>query len=75
MCTDILKKHTSSGVRSSEKAVLLAASVGYVCEALGAEGASTVAAFVLVQALCLAWSKIVHVLTEKAAGCKYVRNI
>ena len=50
---------TSSGVSSFEKAVLLAASVGYDCEVLGAEGASIVAAIVLVEACCLAWSAIV----------------
>ena len=50
----VLDMRTSSGVRSSEKAVLLAASVGYVSEVLGAEGASIVAAIVLVEACCLA---------------------
>lgn len=48
-----MRVHTSSGVRFSVKAVSLAAGVGYVCEALGAEGASMVAAIVLVEELCL----------------------
>jgi len=48
---------TSSGVRSSENAVFLAASVGYVWEVLRAEGASMVAAIVFVEACCFAWSK------------------
>ena len=48
-----MRVHTSSGVRSSVKAVSRAAGVGYVCEALAAEGASMVAAIVLVEELCL----------------------
>ena len=60
---------TSSGVSSSEKAVLLAASVGYVSEVLGAEGASIVAAFVLVEAWCLAWSTIVQ------SSCRHPQEI
>lgn len=41
--------YTSSGVKSSLKAVRLAASVGNVLEGLEVVGASSVAAFVLIE--------------------------